>query len=88
MYRNLNNRVELVAPVDDPPARQRLWQVLETLLADRRQAWKMQPDGAYVQRQPGDEEVDIGTHAQLMRLARPPAATGGNENGNGAPSAR
>jgi polyphosphate kinase len=82
MYRNLKNRVEVVTPIEDATARQRLWQTLEILLSDRRQAWIMQSDGSYVQCQPSDPAVDVGTHVQLMRLARAMAA-GDNEPGNG-----
>ena len=41
------------------------------MLADRRQAWDMQPDGSYVQLFPddGDELAAEGTHAAMMRLA-------------------
>jgi polyphosphate kinase len=85
MYRNLKNRVELVVPVDDATARQRLWQTLEILLSDRRQAWDMQPDGRYVQRTPSDPAVDLGTHARLMQAVRAASAACGDEHGNGAP---
>jgi len=88
MYRNLKRRVEVVVPVEDATARQRLWQTLEILLNDRRQAWDMQPDGTYVQRQPVDAAVDIGAHAQLMRLARATATVGKNGQGNGALTAK
>ena len=39
------------------------------MLADRRQAWDMKPDGAYEQRQPLNGD-DRGTHATLMHLTR------------------
>lgn len=74
MYRNLKRRVEVVVPVEDAHGRQRLWQVLESLLSDDRQAWNMQPDGTYVQRIPADGADASGTHAKLMKLARDAAA--------------
>jgi polyphosphate kinase len=83
MYRNLKNRVEIVTPVDEAAARQRLWQTLEILLSDRRQAWDMRPDGTYVQRQPDDPAAELGTHVQLMRLARASVAVGESEHSNG-----
>lgn len=72
MYRNLDNRVECVTPITEPALQARLKQILDIMLADRRQAWDMQPDGIYVQRQPdpNDPESDIGTHQRLMNLAR------------------
>jgi polyphosphate kinase len=68
MARNLKRRVEVVTPIEDVTARQRLWQNLELLLSDTRQAWDMQPDGKYVQRHPRNPEREIGTQAELMRL--------------------
>lgn len=72
MYRNLNNRVECITPVDEPALQQRLHQILSILLADRRQAWDMGPDGGYVQRQPDPDvpQTQMGTHEALMDLAR------------------
>jgi len=39
--------------------------LLETLLADNRQAWDMNSDGSYVQRKPGRGPV-ISTHERLL----------------------
>ncbi|HEX6106843.1 MAG TPA: polyphosphate kinase 1 [Gemmatimonadales bacterium] len=44
--RNLRRRIEVVAPVTDPAARDRLCRLLETELADPA-AWELQPDGSY-----------------------------------------
>ncbi|MGD0901167.1 MAG: hypothetical protein ABR915_25340, partial [Thermoguttaceae bacterium] len=52
MYRNLLARVEISAPIEDRPLRETVWTILQVMLHDRRQAWDMQPDGSYVQRQP------------------------------------
>jgi polyphosphate kinase len=52
MKRNLESRVEVVAPVEDIDLRQELRLILDVQLSDRRSAWEMQPDGSYVQRQP------------------------------------
>jgi len=72
MYRNLDNRVECIAPISDPKLQARLKMIIDTLLADQRQAWDMQPDGIYVQRQPDPADPDsaIGTHQRLMDQAR------------------
>jgi polyphosphate kinase len=76
MYRNLDNRVECVTPITDPVLQTRLKHILDVLLADRRQAWDMQSDGIYVQRQPDPADPDtlIGTHQRMMDLARKEAA--------------
>ena len=49
MYRNLSARVESITPVQQRPLRQRLWDILQIMLNDRRSGWDMQPDGSYVQ---------------------------------------
>ena len=56
MKRNLEHRVEALAPVEDPAARQALRAVLDLQLAPNRNAWIMQSDGSYVRAptSPGD----------------------------------
>ncbi len=70
MYRNLNNRVEAITPILDPTAQNTLKHILDVMLADRRQAWDMHPDGSYTQRTPTSDEEAIGTHQRLMDAAR------------------
>ena len=72
MYRNLNNRVECITPIYEPALQQQLRLILDIMLVDQRQAWDMQPDGSYVQRQPNEArpESAIGTHETLMRMIR------------------
>src|SRR5206468_3936799 len=49
MVRNLNRRVEVVCPIDDPKLRAYLKdEVLETYLRDKVNARELSPDGAYV----------------------------------------
>jgi polyphosphate kinase len=71
MHRNLSERVEAAVPIRERRLRARLWEILEVCLADRRNAWQMQPDGTYEQLEPepGDSIGSEGTHATLMRLA-------------------
>jgi polyphosphate kinase len=73
MERNLSRRVEAITPVEAPPMRQRLWQILQVMLQDHRQAWDMQPDGSYVQRVPladgpPDGPEKVGTQEALMAM--------------------
>ncbi len=73
MYRNLLARVEAIAPLEDRPLRERVWEMLQIMWHDRRQAWEMDGDGNYTQRQPqpdSDDPADIGTHAAMIRLTR------------------
>jgi polyphosphate kinase len=72
MHRNLSERVEAAVPIRARRLRTRLWEILEVCLADRRNAWQMQPDGSYVQLmpEPGDDgPALLGTHESMMRLA-------------------
>ena len=72
MERNLSRRVEAVTPVEARPLRERLWRILQVMLADHREAWDLRPDGSYVQRTPppgaeaGPEA--LGTHQSFMDL--------------------
>ena len=74
MYRNLNDRVEAVSPVDDPEARRRIMDIFEVHRADRRNAWDLTPDGTYRQRTlPAGADPDspeaLGTFETLMRAS-------------------
>jgi len=69
MQRNLDRRIEAVVPIDDPNIFQELKQILDLMLSDNRQAWELQPDGHYVQRQPAKDEEVISTHQILMERA-------------------
>jgi len=68
MPRNLDRRVEVVTPIANLNFQDRLQGVLEVCLADNRQAWDLQSDGSYVQRQPG-ERGERATHRMLLRDA-------------------
>jgi len=52
MKRNLDRRVEIVAPVEDPKLREELDAILDVYLQDNASAWDMQPGGSYVLRSP------------------------------------
>jgi polyphosphate kinase len=65
MTRNLESRVEVVVPVEDPALRKDLRTVLDTQLAPNRDAWAMQGDGTY-QRITGDDAPSC--QEQLIEL--------------------
>ena len=53
--------------------RERLWEILEMMRNDQRQAWDMKADGSYVLRTPpagATGQEAIGTHQTLMNLTR------------------
>jgi polyphosphate kinase len=64
MPRNLDNRVELVAPVDEPALRDELLDTLERCLADDTNAWELGEDGAWSRRTPGADPRNA--HRELM----------------------
>ncbi|HEX9484908.1 MAG TPA: polyphosphate kinase 1, partial [Gemmatimonadaceae bacterium] len=64
MPRNFLRRVEAVAPVDDAALHANLRSLVDTLLADNRQAWDLRANGTWVQRQPEGETRS--THAILL----------------------
>jgi polyphosphate kinase len=70
MYRNLLYRVEVVAPIEARPLRERVWELLNIYLNDNRSAWDMKSDGSYVQRQPAKGEEERGTQQVMMALSR------------------
>jgi polyphosphate kinase len=74
MGRNLEGRVEVLVPVETPELREELRLILRVQVNDRRNAWEMQPDGSYIQRQPRSETEALGTHATLIALAAQRAA--------------
>ncbi len=65
MPRNLDRRVEAVAPIDDATLHPRLHSLLATCLADNRQAWDLAANGTYRQRDPNGEPVRA-THQLLL----------------------
>jgi polyphosphate kinase len=79
MRRNLTDRVEAITPVESAPLRARLWEILDIMLRDHRQAWDMRPDGSYVQRKPAEGATGpeaVGTQQTLMDLTRRRQAEG------------
>ena len=52
MPRNLDNRVELVAPVEDEALRAELLDVLDRCFADNTNAWELGADGGWTRRTP------------------------------------
>ena len=68
MMRNLEHRVEVLAPVEDPLLQAELRQIINLHLDDQRSAWEMRSDGTYVQRRPGEHDPG-GCQEQLIAAA-------------------
>lgn len=69
MPRNLDRRVEAITPVEDPKLVAELKEIVHILLSDNRQAWELQSDGSYLQRQPEPGEDDRIAQNILMQKA-------------------
>ncbi|HET8673710.1 MAG TPA: polyphosphate kinase 1 [Thermoleophilaceae bacterium] len=71
MPRNLDNRVELLVPVQDPTLQEELDDTLERCLADDTFAWELGPGGEWSRRRGGTRAVQ----AELMDRATAAAAS-------------
>jgi polyphosphate kinase len=67
MPRNLDTRVELVAPVEDPTLRADLLDVLDRCFADNTHAWDLHADGEWRRLEPAGREPR-SVQAELMAL--------------------
>ena len=71
MPRNLDHRVELVAPVEDPALRDELVDVLERCLADNANAWTLDEAGRWKRRTTeGGERRDVQAELRERHAAR------------------
>jgi polyphosphate kinase len=69
MTRNLDRRVEVITPIEDPEISKDLQEILGIMLADNRQAWDMQSNGSYIQRRPRNIHDEQSTQQILMDMA-------------------
>jgi len=69
MSRNLDSRVEILAPIEGPELRREMRFFLDVQLGDSRNAWEMQPDGSYIQRRPVADAQATGSQEQLSARA-------------------
>jgi polyphosphate kinase len=70
MRRNLDRRVETIAPVGDPQVQREIERILEVYEMDNHSAWDMQPDGTYVRRRPAPGESARPAQEMFIELAR------------------
>jgi polyphosphate kinase len=67
MPRNLNRRVEIMAPLGDPALVRRVrHEILGTYLADNTQARELRPDGSYERLTPRAGEAAVDAQAALL----------------------
>jgi polyphosphate kinase len=70
MPRNLDSRVELVAPVEDTALKAELMDVLERCFADDASAWELDSDGCWSRRQPEGEARSVQEELLARHSAR------------------
>jgi len=69
MTRNLDRRVEAVAPVESKTLQSELDEILTSLIEDNRKRWVMDSVGSYVQQRPDEGNEVRSAHEQLMERA-------------------
>ena len=69
MARNLDNRVELVGPIDDPQACAEIQEVLDLQLADTALAWELGPDAEWRRVRPAPGEEPLNSQEAQMEVA-------------------
>ena len=70
MPRNLDRRVEAMAPVTDDGLRKDLRRILDITFADNTNAWQLAADGSWTRRIPADGEDVRSSQTLLMAAAR------------------
>ena len=71
MERNLNRRVELLFPIENPEhVRHICEEILDVYLRDNQLAYKLQPNGKYERKAPGKGERPINVQNWLMHARR------------------
>ena len=69
MPRNLDRRVEVMAPVDDVRLRAELALVFDTLMSDTRFSWELGPDGVWTRTTPAAGERPVSAQEALIARA-------------------
>jgi len=70
MPRNLDSRVELVAPVEDTALKAELMDVLERCFADNASAWELDSEGGWSRRRPDGEARSVQEELLARHSAR------------------
>ena len=66
MPRNLDSRVEVLVPVEDPGLRSEIDLLLETSLSDTRSSFQLQPEGTWERRRPAEGEPERSAQEENM----------------------
>ena len=66
MPRNLDKRIEVLAPIGAEPIKARIRDMLELYLKDTLQSWDLMADGTWVRRQPRDGAAGLEVQVALL----------------------
>ena len=70
MTRNLESRVEVVTPVEDPKLRQERRLIIDVQLSSRKDVWEMQSDGSYIERKDSSGKKTLSSQETFIQLAQ------------------
>jgi polyphosphate kinase len=70
MTRNLESRVEVVTPVEDPKLRQELRLIIDVQLSSQKDVWEMQSDGSYIERKDTATKKSLSSQETFIQLAQ------------------
>src|SRR4051794_2319182 len=79
MPRNLDHRVEVLAPIEDAAARSEIAATLAALLSDTAAAWELGQDGVWTRVRPKGDDRPRSAQGVIMRRAHRRARAGGAE---------
>lgn len=74
----LNDRIEVMTPLQDPDLVIALRQLLEALLADNQNSWVLQANGQYLKRRPSPEDLPHSAHKHFIQSAQQQGRKVGN----------
>lgn len=69
MQRNLNRRVEILFPLEDPDHQERILGILETMLKDNQKARLLESDGNFKRAMPRRNEKEVNAQACFLNQA-------------------
>ncbi len=81
MGRNLDRRVELMTPIEDPRAARRLSDMLDLYMRDTRQSYELQSDGSFRRVKPAKGKKAVRAQQEMYRLAEEANSRRGDESG-------
>jgi polyphosphate kinase len=70
MPRNLDHRIEIIAPVEDTRAQNEIVRAFDVLLADNATAWELSPEGRWMKLRPRKGDRNKGAQQVFMRSAK------------------